>query len=358
MRTKNKEKPKTRGRERKPRATKREESSGSENEKDNETEELERVSLESLTISNDSEPRVTRKRRNPEPIPVPVRPAQVQEQPPPQSQPQKSKGGRPKSTSPSPRSPQRKRGRQHRPAKPFLGSKSISGSARKIFLETDHDSILYERSKFELEKPRRQRIAWTVKETSFLQKGVLKYGEGAWSSIISDPNLHFHPRRTQVDLKDKWRNLTSYVPYQEHPIREFVLVNSQHQEIVTPAGNLHVFKNRWPRDAALKVATKDQYYTVDEEGKMADSVMIYLKESMDGIGRSERPQLVHVYRGTRTLQRPNGNIPKFAGYAAVWTGKVEKVGEELLVKPLDILTPEEVEMKRRMKKKPTPSSSA
>ena len=232
-------------------------------------------------------------------------------------------------------------GRPARIANPFLGGKRISGAARKAFLDNDYDSLVFERTAFELGRERRSRLEWSQKEISHLKKGVKKHGEGFWSAIRQDSELHFHPQRTQVDLKDKWRNLTSYVRYCEHPMRQFILVNSNHTEIVTSAGNLHIFNNRWPRDAALKVSTRDEFYPVDEDGNRPDSIMIHLKEAMEEREKALRPQIVHVYLGTRTLSKPKSSVLKFKNYEAIYTGTVQKVFEEVLVKPGDILSPEE-----------------
>ncbi|EYU44502.1 hypothetical protein ABFS82_08G058900 [Erythranthe guttata] len=49
---------------------------------------------------------------------------------------------------------------------------------------------------------------WTSEEEAALKAGIHKYGLGKWSTILKDPEfssvLH---SRSNVDLKDKWRNL-------------------------------------------------------------------------------------------------------------------------------------------------------
>ncbi|XP_028111336.1 single myb histone 6-like isoform X2 [Camellia sinensis] len=49
---------------------------------------------------------------------------------------------------------------------------------------------------------------WTSEEEAALKAGVAKYGAGKWSTILKDPefsaSLH---SRSNVDLKDKWRNM-------------------------------------------------------------------------------------------------------------------------------------------------------
>ncbi|KAK1359929.1 MYB transcription factor [Heracleum sosnowskyi] len=51
---------------------------------------------------------------------------------------------------------------------------------------------------------------WTAEEEAALKAGIAKHGIGKWSTIIKDPEfstpLHL---RTNVDLKDKWRNMNA-----------------------------------------------------------------------------------------------------------------------------------------------------
>lgn len=265
----------------------------------------------------------------------------------------KTKPGRPKKTRKvherdrvdSPPLLNKKRmGRPVRVPEFFLGGVRLATLANKVFkspqdsVENSFSSpktIVLEKSTFDLTKERRKRVSWSDEEVKQLQLGVRNHGEGFWSAILQDQSLDFHPQRTQIDLKDKWRNLVAYVPYEQHRMRRYVLVNSEHQIINSPSGNPHVFNNRWPRDAALKVATRDEFYPFDENGNRPEVILIHLKEIMDERVSSERPPTVYVYRATRILQKSR-NIKKFAGYAAVWTGYVEKVAEELLVKAVDI----------------------
>ncbi|KAF4375151.1 hypothetical protein F8388_017297 [Cannabis sativa] len=49
---------------------------------------------------------------------------------------------------------------------------------------------------------------WTAEEEAALKAGVIKHGAGKWRTILTDPEfssiLHL---RSNVDLKDKWRNI-------------------------------------------------------------------------------------------------------------------------------------------------------
>ncbi|EOA13780.1 hypothetical protein CARUB_v10026874mg [Capsella rubella] len=50
---------------------------------------------------------------------------------------------------------------------------------------------------------------WTPEEEAALKAGVLKHGTGKWRTILSDPEFSFILKsRSNVDLKDKWRNIS------------------------------------------------------------------------------------------------------------------------------------------------------
>ncbi|KAG8641126.1 telomere repeat-binding factor 2 [Manihot esculenta] len=49
---------------------------------------------------------------------------------------------------------------------------------------------------------------WTAEEEAALKAGVLKHGTGKWRTILMDPEFSSILRlRSNVDLKDKWRNI-------------------------------------------------------------------------------------------------------------------------------------------------------
>lgn len=55
---------------------------------------------------------------------------------------------------------------------------------------------------------RRSPVFWSADEENFLRRGVEKYGIGKWKKILTDGNDVFSSHRTNVDLKDKWTNLS------------------------------------------------------------------------------------------------------------------------------------------------------
>ncbi|XP_026444891.1 uncharacterized protein LOC113345318 isoform X2 [Papaver somniferum] len=60
----------------------------------------------------------------------------------------------------------------------------------------------------------RRKLKWTLPEEAALKSGVNKHGAGKWKNIVSDPEFGpFLVSRTNVDLKDKWRNMTGESSY-------------------------------------------------------------------------------------------------------------------------------------------------
>ncbi|KAL8537777.1 hypothetical protein ACS0TY_012786 [Phlomoides rotata] len=53
-----------------------------------------------------------------------------------------------------------------------------------------------------------QKLRWTEEEEEALKAGVAKHGTGKWKNILADPEFNRKLiLRSNVDLKDKWRNL-------------------------------------------------------------------------------------------------------------------------------------------------------
>ncbi|KAL2551660.1 Telomere repeat-binding factor 1 [Forsythia ovata] len=51
---------------------------------------------------------------------------------------------------------------------------------------------------------------WTAVEEAAFKAGIAKYGLGKWSTILKDPEFNtVLQSRSNVDLKDKWRNMNS-----------------------------------------------------------------------------------------------------------------------------------------------------
>lgn len=53
--------------------------------------------------------------------------------------------------------------------------------------------------------PVKHRMPWTKNDELKLQQAVKRYGIGNWRKILE--NCNFDNKRTNVDIKDKWRNM-------------------------------------------------------------------------------------------------------------------------------------------------------
>ncbi|GMI82150.1 hypothetical protein like AT1G17520 [Hibiscus trionum] len=54
-----------------------------------------------------------------------------------------------------------------------------------------------------------QKQKWTAEEEEALLAGITKHGPGKWKNILKDPEFApFLTSRSNIDLKDKWRNLS------------------------------------------------------------------------------------------------------------------------------------------------------
>ena len=57
------------------------------------------------------------------------------------------------------------------------------------------------------DEPRVRGLPFSAAEEEELRKGVALHGNGAWAAIIYAGRGIFAAQRTNVDLKDKWRNM-------------------------------------------------------------------------------------------------------------------------------------------------------
>lgn len=161
--------------------------------------------------------------------------------------------------------------------------------------------------------------------------GVDRFGF-AWADILKCPDFKFHPHRKHIDLKDKWRNIVAYRPYGSHGKRTFTLLDENHQQILRPNSNKpYRFVNRWPRDAALKAASRTEFYPAGQTISI-----IYVREvGSDALKESNSLPIVHVYEGFRQRQvaPPHLNDIKIR---TVWSSDVRKIREERFVSKEDL----------------------
>lgn len=146
-------------------------------------------------------------------------------------------------------------------------------------------------------------------------------------------------------------------------MRQFIVINEYHEPLINPrTARPFIFKNRWPRDAAEKAATRDCFYDgslglqpsvvtkeeapelFDENnfylgGKSTNGIpdfmdcsIIFMKEFLrsadnDGAAKDDLPQTVHVYKIWRNRVCSPNHL-SLAGIKVVWKGWTKKLYEE------------------------------
>uniref|UniRef100_A0A2N9IDJ7 Uncharacterized protein n=1 Tax=Fagus sylvatica TaxID=28930 RepID=A0A2N9IDJ7_FAGSY len=87
----------------------------------------------------------------------------------------------------------------------------MTNRASRLHLPSPKRKIVSPLKKYEVTKfVRRRKIKrWSLLEEDTLRTAVQKYGKGNWKLILNSYRDIFE-ERTEVDLKDKWRNMTRY----------------------------------------------------------------------------------------------------------------------------------------------------
>ncbi|KAF9670931.1 hypothetical protein SADUNF_Sadunf13G0120500 [Salix dunnii] len=90
-------------------------------------------------------------------------------------------------------------------------SEGTGDQMNRIHLDSPKRRAVSPLKKYELAKiaKRRKRKRWSQEEEDALREAVKKYGKGNWKLIWNSRRDVFQ-ERTEVDLKDKWRNMTRY----------------------------------------------------------------------------------------------------------------------------------------------------
>ncbi|KAG9140300.1 hypothetical protein Leryth_023934 [Lithospermum erythrorhizon] len=71
---------------------------------------------------------------------------------------------------------------------------------------------------------------WTPEEEAALKAGVIKHGAGKWRTILKDPEFNSTLcQRSNVDLKDKWRNMSVMTNGWGSRVRPRMVLRTSHQ---------------------------------------------------------------------------------------------------------------------------------
>ncbi|KAI9146572.1 hypothetical protein BKA69DRAFT_1045458 [Paraphysoderma sedebokerense] len=95
-------------------------------------------------------------------------------------------------------------------------SVSLPSSLNPENSSNDHKSITVKKKRVRIRPSRSKgkKHVFTEEEMLALKEGVERYGVGQWKKILNDPHLRprFHPCRTEIALKDKYRNYWGQAP--------------------------------------------------------------------------------------------------------------------------------------------------
>ncbi|KAF5748463.1 telomere repeat-binding factor 4 [Tripterygium wilfordii] len=136
---------------------------------------------------------------------------------------------------------------------------------------------------------------WTTEEEEALIAGVAKHGTGKWKNIQRDPEFHpFLSSRSNIDLKDKWRNMS-------------VNANGQGSREKSRAPKPKVGTDA-PTPAAALVSnpqTSDPTASVARDA-LADPVVDDLLKS-SGNGKDASRYNALIFEALSSLNEPNGS---------------------------------------------------
>ena len=158
-------------------------------------------------------------------------------------------------------------------------------------------------------RSRRRPVPWTPAEVEALENLCERFGAGKWAKMLQAGGTAFNECRTPQDLKDKWRVLQGRAApsKRQQPKRMYRLLHSDGV----------VFCNRYPRDAALKAASRGW------------PRIVLLDLSSDD-------QTVHIFDGERverdvkTIRNSQLRKTKFKDQDTFWVPSVTKIGTQSL----------------------------
>lgn len=128
----------------------------------------------------------------------------------------------------------------------------------------------------------REKHPWSSAEQDALLKGIEKHGEGKWQLILSSSDV-FHPCRSSVDLKDKFRLLTKASSYYMLNKQHWYEVLDDNTVAHDAFGKPKTIFTKFPYDAAKSFAF------MKPKGKGESFILRIAKNDQNTI------QKIHVY---------------------------------------------------------------
>ncbi|KAF5180405.1 Telomere repeat-binding factor [Thalictrum thalictroides] len=142
---------------------------------------------------------------------------------------------------------------------------------------------------------------WTSEEEDALRAGVAKHGTGKWKNIQKDPEFsHYLAARSNIDLKDKWRNMSVSASGQgsRDKIRTPKL---KALPPIAPASASAAASTPAPTSSNSKTPTSNALVLYEP----ADTVMDSSKSPADGKASSSYNTL--IFEAIATIKDPTGS---------------------------------------------------
>ena len=151
----------------------------------------------------------------------------------------------------------------------------------------------------------RKKYPWSPAEEEALLKGVHRHGEGKWQVILNSSEA-FHPSRSSVDLKDKFRLLNRMSSYYTLDKQLWYEVLEDDTVGLDAFGKPRVVSTRFPHDAAKAFSNASLKNTGEvlvvrvakREEKSVSKIHIYNIAMVDGIRRISKQRVVYTRRLT------------------------------------------------------------
>lgn len=156
---------------------------------------------------------------------------------------------------------------------------------------------------------------WSDERVAALLDGVQRHGVGNWSKMLVDSELSSLRIFKRTQLRDKWRNLSKTAKvHSTRPMKTFTMVQEDGTPLLSLSGRSFKFRNRTPRDAALKAASRSQAYT---DAAASEKAVIRLVEERE-------PAVVYSFSAARSRVTAPA-ISKFSNRPYAWRATVHRI---------------------------------
>ncbi|KAK4269150.1 hypothetical protein QN277_022342 [Acacia crassicarpa] len=174
-----------------------------------------------------------------------------------------------------------------------------------------------------------QKHKWTADEEEALLAGIKKHGHGKWKNILKDPEFaRFLTHRSNIDLKDKWRNLNVSTAAQGGSKEKAKNVKIKTTEPATPAGTQNASVATPLRQCASSDAVTDDSSHNVQEVKQAPQYNAMIFEALSTLRDSNGSDLNAIVSFIEQKHEVSQNYRRAVGARLrklVDQGKLEKV---------------------------------